>query len=397
MESVSIIGLDLAKSIFQAHGNDERGAKLFSKKLRRGELLSFFAAQSPTIVAMEACSSSHYWGREIGALGHQVKLIPAQHVKPFVKRGKNDAADAEAICEAAVRPNMRFVEVKSGEQHSEGMLFHVRDLLVRQRTQLINCVRGNSAEFGVVARVGTAGFEEVKAHILATKAATDKAKAEVPVTAEVEEKEGLGIMGLGIRGLGIRGLGTKGLGKRELNALAAVKSAMAMIETLANDLLAELLGVIDFLDERIAALEKMIETLAKNDKRLIALRTIPGVGPLTALAIKALGPDPTLFASGRDYAAWMGLVPSQNSSGGKERLGKITKKGNRTLRRLLVICAGAHITSVMRNRTQPDPWLKAMLARHPRMKVITAMANKLARIIWAIQVKGGVYQAPTPV
>jgi transposase len=276
---------------------------------------------------------------------------------------------------------MRFVEVKSGEQHSEGMLFHVRDLLVRQRTQLINCVRGNSAEFCVVARVGNAGFEELKAHILATKAATDKAKADAHEKAEVEEKEGLG---------------TKGLGKRELNALAAAKSAKAMIETLANDLLAELLGVIAFLDERITALEKMIETLAKNDKRLIALRTIPGVGPLTALAIKALGPDPKLFASGRDYAAWMGLVPSQNSSGGKERLGKITKKGNRTLRRLLVICAGAHITSVMRDRTQPDPWLKAMLARHPRMKVITAMANKLARIIWAVQVKGGVYQAPKP-
>jgi transposase len=381
MESVSIIGLDLAKDIFQAHGNDGRGAKQFSKKLRRGELLAFFAGQSATVVAMEACSSSHYWGREIAALGHQVKLIPAQHVKPFVKRGKNDAADAEAICEAAVRPNMRFVEVKSGEQHSEGMLFHVRDLLVRQRTQLINCVRGNSAEFGVVARVGNAGFEELKAHILATKAATDKAKADAHEKAEVEEKEGLG---------------TKGLGKRELNALAAAKSAKAMIETLANDLLAELLGVIAFLDERITALEKMIETLAKNDKRLIALRTIPGVGPLTALAIKALGPDPKLFASGRDYAAWMGLVPSQNSSGGKERLGKITKKGNRTLRRLLVICAGAHITSVMRDRTQPDPWLKAMLARHPRMKVITAMANKLARIIWAVQVKGGVYQAPKP-
>jgi transposase len=387
MESVSIIGLDLAKDIFQAHGNDERGARQFSKKLRRGELLAFFAGHSPTVVAMEACSSSHYWGREIAALGHQVKLIPAQHVKPFVKRGKNDAADAEAICEAAVRPNMRFVEVKSGAQHSEGMLFHVRDLLVRQRTQLINCVRGNSAEFGVVARVGTAGFEELKAHILATKAATDKAKAEAQVKAEVEEKEGLET----------KGLGTKGLGKRELNALAAAKSARAMIETLANDLLAELLGVIAFLDDRITALEKMIETLAKNDKRLIALRTIPGVGPLTALAIKALGPDPTLFASGRDYAAWMGLVPSQNSSGGKERLGKITKKGNRTLRRLLVICAGAHITSVMRDRTRPDPWLKAMLVRHPRMKVITAMANKLARIIWAVQVKGGVYQVPTPV
>jgi transposase len=382
MENVSIIGLDLAKTIFQAHGNDERGAKLFSRKLRRGELLSFFAGQSPTVVAMEACASSHYWGREIRALGHEVRLIPAQHVKPFVRRGKNDAADAEAICEAAVRPNMRFVEVKSSEKQSKGMLINMRDLLVRQRTQLINHVRGNCAESGVVAGVGHAGFEALKAHIVATKAASDKAIAEEQARTEAEAKEGLG---------------KKGLGKRASNALAVAKSVLAMIETLANDLLAELLKVIDVLDEHIDRLDKVMASLTKNDQSLAALKSIPGVGPITALAIKALGPDPKLFASGRDYSAWMGLVPSQNSSGGKERLGKITKKGNKTLRRLLVICAGSYITSVIRGRTRPDPWLKAMLMRHPRMKVITAMANKLARIIWAIQVKGGVYQAPKPV
>ena len=285
MESVSIIGLDLAKNIFQAHGNNERGAKQFSKKLRRGELLAFFAKQSPTVVAMEACSSSHYWGREIGALGHEVRLIPAQHVKPFVKRGKNDAADAEAICEAAVRPSMRFVAVKSGEQHSQGMLFHVRDLLVRQRTQLINCVRGNCAEFGVIAGVGTAGFEELKAHILATKATNDQAKVDAEAKAESEKKEGLG---------------KNGLGKRSLNALAAAKSAKVTLETLAKDLLAGLLDVIAHLDDHIATLDKVIDTLAKNDNALSALRSIPGVGPITALAIKALGPDPTLFASGGD-------------------------------------------------------------------------------------------------
>ena len=382
MESVSIIGLDLAKTIFQAHGNDERGAKLFSRKLRRDELLSFFAVQSPTLVAMEACASSHYWGREIRALGHDVRLIPAQHVKPFVKRGKNDAADAEAICEAAVRPNMRFVQIKGSEKQSQGMVIHMRDLLVRQRTQLINHVRGNCAESGVISGVGNKGFEQLKAHILATKAAHDKVKAEEQVRAQAEPKECLG---------------KGGLGKRALNALAAAKSLQAMIETMANDLLAELLEVIDVLSDHIDRLDKVIESLAKNDKSLKALRSIPGVGPITALAIKALGPDPTLFKSGRDYSAWMGLVPSQSSSGGKERLGKITKKGNKTLRRLLVICAGSFITSVMRGRSQPDPWLKAMLTRHPRMKVITAMANKLARIIWAIQIKGGVYQAPKPV
>ena len=382
MESVSIIGLDLAKNIFQAHGNDARGAKQFSKKLRRDELLGFFAGQGPTVVAMEACASSHYWGREIRALGHQVKLIPAQHVKPFVKRGKNDAADAEAICEAAVRPSMSFVAIKSQEKQSHAMLIHIRDLLVRQRTQLINNVRGNCAETGVIAGVGNKGFEELKAQILATKAATDKAKADEQAKSEAELKSGLG---------------KSGLGKRALNALAEAKALKAMIDTLANDLLAQLLEVIHVLNEHIDRLDKVIGSIARNDKSLKALRSIPGVGPITALAIKALGPDPTLFESGRDYSAWMGLVPSQNSSGGKERLGKITKKGNRTLRRLLVICAGAHITSVMRDRTKPDPWLKAMLVRHPRMKVITAMANKLARIIWAVQVKGGVYQAPKPV
>jgi transposase len=364
MESVSIIGLDLAKGIFQAHGNDERGAKQFSKKLRRGEVLAFFAKQSPTVVAMEACSSSHYWGREIAALGHEVKLIPAQHVKPFVKRAKNDAADAEAICEAAVRPNMRFVAVKTSDQHSLAMVFRTRDLLVRQRTQWINAVRGHCAEFGIIAPVGNAGYEKLKVAIVPDK------------VGEVSQKEGQ---------------------KDRLGSLADARDPMAALNQLARDMLVKMVEAVTFLDNQVVTLDKVINALAKKDDGLAALKTIPGVGPITALAIKALGPDPKLFASGRDYAAWMGLVPSQHSSGGKERLGKITKKGNRTLRRLLVICAGAQITSVMRSRSEPDPWLKGMLARHPRMKVITALANKLARIIWAMQVKGGVYQVPTPI
>ena len=381
MGSVSIIGLDLAKGIFQAHGNDERGAKQFSKKLRRGELLAFFAKQSPTVVAMEACSSSHYWGREIAALGHEVKLIPAQHVKPFVKRAKNDAADAEAICEAAVRPNMRFVAVKSGQQHSQAMVFRTRDLLVRQRTQWINAVRGHCAEFGIIAPVGNAGYETLKASII----------ADTPETTQATKATGLRKADLGQADLGQADLGQAGLG-----ILAEARDPMAALEQLARDMLVKMVEAVTFLDEHVATLDKVIAALAKKDKGIGALRTIPGVGPITALAIKALGPDPKLFASGRDYAAWMGLVPSQHSSGGKERLGKITKKGNRTLRRLLVICAGAQITSIMRSRSEPDPWLKGMLARHPRMKVITALANKLARIIWAIQVRGGVYQVPTP-
>jgi transposase len=338
MESVSIIGLDLAKRFFQAHGADRFGNKVFSKKLSRGQVLSFFEKQTPCIVAMEACSASHYWGREIGALGHEIRMIPAQYVKPFVKRQKNDAADAEAICEAAVRPNMRFVGVRSEAQHSQAMLFRTRDLLVRQRTQMINAVRGHCGEFGITAATGHQGYEALKAIIAG------------------ESKDGLSQM--------------------------------------ACDILSQLVEAEAHMSTQIDILNKKITALAKSDPMNRALTSIPGIGPITALAIKALGPDAKTFASGRDYAAWMGLVPRQHSSGGKERLGKITKKGNRTLRRLLVICAGTVITSVKRGRTQPDPWLAGIIQRLAGMKAITALANKLARIIWAIQVKGGVYQAP---
>lgn len=338
MGSVSIIGLDLAKRFFQAHGADVSGKKVFSTKLARGQVLSFFKKQEPCIVAMEACSSSHYWGREIGALGHEIKMIPPQYVKPFVKRQKNDAADAEAICEAAVRPNMRFVEVKSEDQHSQAILFRARDLLVRQRTAMINAVRGHCGEFGISTAIGNKGYEALKVAITGANS----------------------------------------------NDLPEV----------ARSVLDLLIETLDHLTTQIDALNKKIAASAKSDPMNRALTSIPGVGPITALAIKALGPDAKTFASGRDYAAWMGLVPQQHSSGGKERLGKITKKGNRTLRRLLVICAGTVITSVKRGRTAPDPWLAGIIARLPGMKAITALANKLARIIWAIQVKGGVYQAP---
>jgi transposase len=336
VEEVSIIGLDLAKRIFQAHGADRSGKCLFSRKLSRAQLLGFFSSQKPCIVAMEACSSAHYWGREIAALGHEVRLIPAHYVKPYVKRGKNDAADAEAICEAASRPTMRFVEIRSAEQHSQAMVFRSRDLLVRQRTQAINAVRGHCAEFGLSAPTGHKGYEALK-----------------------------GLIG-------------------EATDLPEVS----------REVLELLMASIDQLEGQIGVLEKKMAQLAKRDPVNKALMSIPGIGPITALAVKALGPDARGFASGRDYAAWMGLVPSQHSSGGKERLGKITKKGNRTLRRLFVICAGTVITSIARSRTVPDPWLAKLLARRPRMVAVTALANKIARIVWALQVKGGVYQSP---
>lgn len=336
MESVSIIGLDLAKRYFQAHGADGSGKKLFSKKLARGQVLDFFKQQERCVVAMEACASCHYWGREIRALGHEVRLIPAQYVKPFVKRGKNDAADAEAICEAAVRPNMRFVGVKSGEQHGQAMLFRARDLLVHQRTALINAIRGHFGEFGVIARQGEAGFEELKKIF---EEGALPANAHLPMQTLLDEVAGL--------------------------------------------------------DERIERLEKEMKIVSKADPKIKALRTIPGVGPITALAVRSLGADPKTFASGRDYAAWMGLVPRQNSSGGKEKLGRVTKKGNKTLRRLVMICAGSLVNAIAREQLEGEPWIQKLMKTKPRMVVITAVANKIARVLWALQVHGGVYKART--
>jgi transposase len=336
MEEVSIIGLDLAKRVFQVHGNDAQGRVQYSKKLSRAQMLVFFARHPRCIVAMEACASSHYWGREIGALGHDVRLIPAQYVKPFVKRGKNDAADAEAICEAAVRPNMRFVGVKSEEQHGQAMLFRARDLLVHQRTALINAIRGHFGEFGVIGRQGQAGFEEIKKVFEA---------GALPATA---------LMPMGI-------------------------------------LFEEVVG----LDERIERLEKEMKIVSKADPQIKALRTIPGIGPITALAVRSLGADPKTFASGRDYAAWMGLVPRQNSSGGKEKLGRVTKKGNKTLRRLVMICAGSLVNAIARKQLDGEAWVQKLMKAKPRMVVITAVANKIARVLWALQVHGGVYKART--
>ena len=336
MESVSIIGLDLAKRYFQAHGADRSGKKLFSKKLARGQVLDFFKKQEPCMVAMEACAGSHYWAREIGALGHEVCLIPAQYVKPFVKRGKNDAADAEAICEAAVRPNMRFVGVKSGEQHGQAMLFRARDLLVHQRTALINAVRGHFGEFGVIGRQGGAGFEELKK---AFEEGALPTNARLPMQILLNEVAGL--------------------------------------------------------DERIEHLEKEMAIVSKSDPKIKALRTIPGVGPITALAVRSLGADAKTFASGRDYAAWLGLVPRQNSSGGKEKLGRVTKKGNKTLRRLVMICAGSLVNAIARQQLDGEPWIQKLMKAKPRMVVITAVANKIARVLWALQVHGGVYKART--
>jgi transposase len=334
---VTTIGLDLAKHIFQAHGADASGGVIFRKKLRRGQVVAFFAKQPACIVAMEACASAHYWAREIGALGHATRLIPPAYVKPFVKRQKNDAADAEAICEAAQRPTMRFVAVKSAEAQAASVVFRTRDLLVRQRTRLINALRGHLAEFGMVVRQGPGHVAELIDFVM------DPA-SDLP-------QEG-----------------------RQILALLA--QSLRQLEV------------------QVGVLDKEIAARAKSNNTARRLMTIPGVGPIGATALVALAPPAHTFRRGRDFAAWMGLTPLQHSSGGKERLGKTTKMGERSLRRLLILGASSTVKAAIRKPPAPGSWLGRMLARKPRMLVIVALANRTARIVWALMAHGGTYRAP---
>jgi transposase len=327
MTKVSTVGIDLAKSVFQIHGSDCSGAVLIRKKLRRDQLLPFMATLPRSVVAMEACSSAHYWAREIAAVGHDTKLIPPAYVKPFVKRQKNDMADAEAICEAAQRPTMRFVQGKSAQAQASAVVFRTRDLLVRQRTQLINAIRGHLTEFGYVARQG-AGHVGKLVEIIADP------QSDIPV----EARPVLAIVAQG------------------LEALQA----------------------------QIALLDREIASRAKADPLAQRLMTIPGVGPVIATALVALAPAAGTFRRGRDFAAWLGLVPRQHSSGGKERLGRTTKMGERSLRRLLILGASSATKVAARNPEKASAWLVSMLARKPRMLVTVALANKMARIVWAL-------------
>lgn len=337
MGEITTIGLDIAKSVFQAHGADASGSVVLRKKLSRGRLLAFFASQPPCLVAMEACAGSHHWGRELARLGHTVRLIPPAYVKPFVKRQKNDETDAEAICEAAQRPTMRFVAVKSAEQQASGVVFRARDLLVRQRTQIFNAIRGHLAEYGHVAPKGVCYVERL--------------------IAEIESPES------------------------ELPA-AARASLQALVDLLPR------------LEEQIAGLDREIARRAKEDATARRLTTIPGVGPITATALVALAPPAEAFRCGRDFSAWLGLTPVQRSSGGKQKLGQVSKMGERTLRRLLVIGASAVIKQALLRGAPAGSWLAQMLARKPRMLVAVALANKMARVVWALLVRGGVYRAP---
>jgi len=334
---VITIGLDLAKSVFQAHGAGGSGEVVFRKKLRRGQVLTFFSGQPRCLVAMEACASAHYWAREIAALGHQTRLIAPAYVKPFVKRQKNDMADAEAICEAAQRPTMRFVTPKSAEAQAATTVFRARDLLVRQRTQMINALRGHLAEYGMVVLKGAEN--------------TPKLVELVRDTASDLPQE-----------------------------------ARSVLEVLAQ--------MLQLVDERIAVLDTEIARRARTNPLIKRLMTIPGVGAISATALAALAPAPETFRRGRDFAAWIGLTPLQKSSGGKERLGKVSKKGERALRRLLIIGASSAAKAAARKGATTETWLGRMLLRKPRMLVSVALANKIARIAWALMAHGGTYRAP---
>lgn len=339
MSEIITIGLDIAKNVFHAHGADDVGKSAFSKRLSRAKLLGFFATQPACTVAMEACGGAHHWGRELREMGHEVRLIPPAYVKPFVKRHKNDAVDAEAICEAAQRPNMRFVAVKSEEQEAAALVFRTRDLVVRQRTQLVNAIRGHLTEFGWVAPQGL---------------------SHIAKPAEMIEDGEIG----------------------------------ATLPEAARPMFKVMLDMIEMLDGKIVELDREIARRAKEDETAQRLMTVPGVGPIIATAITALAPAAETFAKGRDFAAWLGLTPTQQSIGGKQKLGKVSKMGERTLRRLLVIGAAAVVKQAARRGAPKGSWLEQMLARKPRMLVIVALANKIARIVWALLTKHENYRAP---
>ena len=336
---LTTIGLDLAKNILQVHGVDAGGQAVLKRRLRRGEVLEFFANLPPCLVGLEACGGAHWWAREIEALGHQVRLMPAHYVRPYVKRNKNDAADAEAICEAVTRPTMRFVPIKGAEQRSVLLLHRTRELLVRQRTGLINALRGHVAEFGIVVAQGARNVAKL-----------------IAVIADQD-------------------------GKR--------------LPPLAKDVLRLLVEQLRATEGKLAELERHLLAWHRANEVSQRLATVPGVGPITATAVAATVGDPAHFRSARQFAAWLGLVPRQHSSGGKERLGRISKRGDGYLRRLLI--HGARTVMRWRRRgvgLAASPWLAGLLERRPVNVTTVALANKNARIVWAMMMRGESFRQP---
>jgi len=335
----TMIGVDLAKRVFQLHGATATGEVRFRKKLSREQFRAFMASQPSCLVVFEACGSASFWAREMATLGHEVRLIAPQYVRPFVKRHKNDAADAEAIVIAARQPEMRFVAPKTADQQAKAVLFRGRERLVHQRTELANALRAVLYEYGHVFPIGLCHVKRIAAMV---------------------EDPSCGLP--------------------------------ALVITECQDLLAQIAEK----TERIEAKTRTLKALAAEADITRRLQTMPGVGPLTALAVEAFAPDMTQFESGRDFAAWLGLVPRQHSTGGKARLGRISKAGQSDIRRLLIIGAMTRIIGRARHKIPAESWIGSKLASKPKMLVGIALANKMARQIWAMITKNEDYRDPAP-
>jgi len=332
------IGLDIAKHWFQVHGVNAAGEVVVRRKLRRAEVVAFFRKQPPCVVGIEACATAHHWARELIALGHEVKLMPPAYVKAYVKRNKNDAADAAAICEAVTRPSMRFVPVKDVDQQAVLMMHRARNLLVRQRTMAINALRTHMAEFGVIAPQGPSHVD--------------------PLVKAIEGDTG--------------------------------------VPELARSILRLIVAQLHDTQGKIKLIEAQLNRWYRRSEISKLLSTVPGVGIMGATAVAATVSDASQFRSGREFAAWLGMTPRQNSSGGKERLGRTSKRGDKYIRGLLVAGAVAVLRHARERATKDGQWVRDMLARKPAKVVAMALANRTARIVWAVMARGEGYQPKPP-